>query len=329
MAQVLIGLGSNLGNRAARLEQALARLDADARIDHLAASGWYESSAVGGPEDQPPFLNAAAAFETDLEPHELLDRLQSIEALAGRLRNEHWGPRTLDLDLLIYDDFVISTPLLTVPHPLMAFRRFVLEPAREVAADFVHPLTGWTIARHGDHLDRGVPLVAIEGPRMEDRLAFVQRLAARLGSARLQPPVAWHDLAERPAPPAAEVAALCQQALAMLDRALESHTLAVADWSPRRFVRILAEAPGGDVTLRAECAALCARLPHPQITVWLAPPVPRRAAAGRQHLPYEGFIALRDWGPVLYCPAEAGWDHALEVACTAIAGMQQPVVTVG
>ena len=94
---------------------------------------------IGGPAGQEPFLNAAALLETSLPPAELLARLQRIELHLGRTRETRWAARTLDLDLLLYDNLVLNTPYLTLPHPRMAFRRFVLEPAAEVAPEMAHP----------------------------------------------------------------------------------------------------------------------------------------------------------------------------------------------
>ncbi|MBR3218317.1 MAG: 2-amino-4-hydroxy-6-hydroxymethyldihydropteridine diphosphokinase, partial [Thermoguttaceae bacterium] len=106
---------------------------------------------------QGDFLNAVGVLQTCLEPLPLLDLLLEIEQRFGRVRLVHWGPRTLDLDLLLYDDKVISAERLTVPHPLMSQRRFVLEPAAEVAADWVHPTLGKTIRELLARLDQPHP----------------------------------------------------------------------------------------------------------------------------------------------------------------------------
>ena len=97
-------------------------------------------------------------------PQALLAEFQKVEADLGRQRNEHWGPRTIDLDLLLYDDLTLADPDLVVPHPRMAWRRFVLEPAAEVAPEMLHPGTGWTIARLLDHLNQTPWYLAIAGP---------------------------------------------------------------------------------------------------------------------------------------------------------------------
>ncbi len=150
MPHCLISLGSNQGDSRAILANALELLRADSAIELNAVSGWHITQPVGGPPGQGAFVNGAATLTTALEPQELLRRLQQIEAQLGRQRVERWGPRTLDLDLLLYDQRTIASPLLTVPlltvpHPRMAFRRFVLAPAIEIAADWIHPGCGCSL----------------------------------------------------------------------------------------------------------------------------------------------------------------------------------------
>jgi 2-amino-4-hydroxy-6-hydroxymethyldihydropteridine diphosphokinase len=134
LATAYIGLGSNLGDREENLRYALERLGA-ARVSTV-----RETDPVGVTE-QPRFLNAVAELETDESPRQLLDRLLEIERHLGRDRTQEkrWGPRTIDLDLLLYDDEVIDEPGLTVPHPRLAERRFVLEPLHDLAPDFLLP----------------------------------------------------------------------------------------------------------------------------------------------------------------------------------------------
>jgi 2-amino-4-hydroxy-6-hydroxymethyldihydropteridine diphosphokinase len=143
----LIGLGSNLGDRRAMLDGAIAALTASPDVRVLRISSIHETEPVGGPPGQASYLNAAAALETTLDPIELLRVLQSIETQFGRVRTVRWGERTLDLDLLLFDDRIIQTPELTVPHPRLAERRFVLAPLAEIAPEAVDPVTGRTVAR--------------------------------------------------------------------------------------------------------------------------------------------------------------------------------------
>ena len=144
MALCLIGLGSNLGDSAQTLKAAWERLAGTPSIHPVALSGFYETEPVGGPP-QPNYINAAGIIETELEPEPLLDALFAVEQAFGRVRTVRWGPRTLDLDLLLYDERVIQTERLIVPHPRMNLRRFVLEPAVEIAPDWRHPLEKTTL----------------------------------------------------------------------------------------------------------------------------------------------------------------------------------------
>jgi 2-amino-4-hydroxy-6-hydroxymethyldihydropteridine diphosphokinase len=138
VARVYIGLGSNLGDREAALRGALHLLGDDV----VAVSSFRETDPVGY-LDQPRFLNAAAALETQLQPRALLERLLEVERELGRTRDgPRFGPRTIDLDLLLYGDRVIDEPGLVVPHPRLAERRFVLEPLAELDPDLVVPGRG-------------------------------------------------------------------------------------------------------------------------------------------------------------------------------------------
>ena len=150
----LIALGGNLGDRARILETALRALDDSPGIRLRAASRYFETPPVGGPPGQGPFLNAAATLETDSTAPDLLAHLQRIEADAGRVRSVRWGERTLDLDLLLFGDTILRSPDLTLPHPRMALRRFVLAPADEIAPDRIDPETGRTIRDLLRNLDR-------------------------------------------------------------------------------------------------------------------------------------------------------------------------------
>ncbi|MGE0481522.1 MAG: 2-amino-4-hydroxy-6-hydroxymethyldihydropteridine diphosphokinase [Phycisphaerae bacterium] len=129
---VFIALGSNLGDRAAHLAAALREMDASGDIEVLRCSRFHETAPVGGPAGQGPFLNAAAELHTSRSPRGLLERLLEIERQRGRERRERWGPRTLDLDLLLYRGERIDEPDLQVPHPRMWERPFVMEPLREI-----------------------------------------------------------------------------------------------------------------------------------------------------------------------------------------------------
>ena len=144
-----IGLGSNLGDQAATLMRAVLLLDQAPGVRVRRISQLIRTEAVGGPANQPPYFNGAAEIETTLPPEELLAALQAVEAQLGRdrAREGRWGPRTCDLDLLLMGDLVVDTPSLTVPHPRMHQRRFVLEPLASIAPGAIHPALGRTVGQ--------------------------------------------------------------------------------------------------------------------------------------------------------------------------------------
>lgn len=133
-----LGLGSNQGDRGAMLRDALTRLEASRRVRVRKKSSLYETAPVGVTE-QPWFINLVAEVETDLLPLQLLDLVLTVERGLGRVRTRRWGPRTIDIDILLYGDLAISTPTLVIPHPEMTRRRFVLEPLVEIAPDLRLP----------------------------------------------------------------------------------------------------------------------------------------------------------------------------------------------
>jgi 3-oxoacyl-[acyl-carrier protein] reductase len=144
MTTAYIALGSNLGDRWANLAAAVRRLRAEPGLRVLAVSGYYETAPVDCPPGSGDFLNAVVAVETERPPEDLLTLLLHTERQLGRVRSDINAPRTLDLDLLLYGDRVINTPELTLPHPRMHERAFVLVPLAEIAADAIHPGLGKT-----------------------------------------------------------------------------------------------------------------------------------------------------------------------------------------
>lgn len=137
-----MGLGSNLGDRAGNIERALELLGSGVRL--LERSSLYETEPVGM-KDQPRFLNMVCAGETELGPQALLDFAKGIEKGMGRVGTVRFGPRLIDIDILFYDELVIDTPILQIPHPRLTQRAFVLVPLAEIAPDLVHPLLGLTV----------------------------------------------------------------------------------------------------------------------------------------------------------------------------------------
>jgi 2-amino-4-hydroxy-6-hydroxymethyldihydropteridine diphosphokinase len=136
-----IGLGSNLDNPVDQVTRALTELDGLPQTELHSNSSLYQSSPMGG-MDQPDYVNAVARVDTGLSPHELLAELQAIETAHGRVREERWGARTLDLDLILYGSTIIDTKDLQVPHPGVGERAFVLYPLYEIAPDLEIPALG-------------------------------------------------------------------------------------------------------------------------------------------------------------------------------------------
>ena len=139
-----IGLGSNLGDRRAILQKALQYLEEENNLEVRQVSDWYATAPIGGPRGQAEYLNGVAEVVTSLLPEELLDRLLAVEQRLGRKRRQRWGPRCIDLDLLLYGQQVVKGEHLEVPHKLMHQREFVLRGLAEIAPEVKHPLLGMT-----------------------------------------------------------------------------------------------------------------------------------------------------------------------------------------
>jgi 2-amino-4-hydroxy-6-hydroxymethyldihydropteridine diphosphokinase len=145
MSIVYLGIGSNLGNREGNCKRALELIE-NKGILIRKKSSLYET-VPWGIKDQPLFLNMVIAIETELRPKELLKVLQDLETEVGRVKSFKWGPRKIDLDILLYDDLIFHDDTLTIPHPLMHKRDFVLRPLHEIAPDVKHPLLKLTAGR--------------------------------------------------------------------------------------------------------------------------------------------------------------------------------------
>ncbi|TMG02090.1 MAG: 2-amino-4-hydroxy-6-hydroxymethyldihydropteridine diphosphokinase [Chloroflexi bacterium] len=163
MATAYIGLGANTGNREANLRMALSGLTRMARVE--AVSSLYETAPVGSEEEQPAFYNAVCLIETGLEPESLLRFLKTLEHEIGRRPGaERWGPRPIDLDILLYEDRILQGDELEVPHPRLAERAFVLVPLAELAPDAREPRRNESVAKLAQAVDtRGVRRVKDAG----------------------------------------------------------------------------------------------------------------------------------------------------------------------
>jgi 2-amino-4-hydroxy-6-hydroxymethyldihydropteridine diphosphokinase len=139
-----LGLGSNMGDRFLNLQKALEHLKKVNGVKISQISPVYETDPVGGPR-QPRYLNTVVEIGTDLEVRKLLKTCQEIENEMGRIRTERWGPRVIDIDILIYGDLVISTKELIIPHPLFHEREFVLRPMADIVPDLIHPVMDLSI----------------------------------------------------------------------------------------------------------------------------------------------------------------------------------------
>ena len=150
--KVYLGLGSNLGNREENLRKALSILHETDAIRVKTVSSCYETEPVGPVTDQNDFYNIVVEVETTLSPRELLTRINSAERRLGRARGERWGPRVIDIDILLWDNKILEEEGLKIPHPEMTTRAFVLTPLSEIAPDVIHPTAHKSMAELASQL---------------------------------------------------------------------------------------------------------------------------------------------------------------------------------
>ncbi len=165
LVNALLSFGSNLGSRHESFARALESLQGSGGIESVTASLPVVTRPVGGPAEQPDFLNAAIRLQTTLSPHALHARLLEIETKLGRQRRVRWGSRKIDLDLLLHANHEFTDTELLIPHPRMSFRRFVLEPSSEIAGEMIHPTSGLTISQLLNHLNSMPNVITIIRPQ--------------------------------------------------------------------------------------------------------------------------------------------------------------------
>lgn len=191
-----IGLGSNLGDRRMILETAARMMGEFAGISLLQLSELIETAPEGGPDNQGDYLNGVAKIVTTLEPESLLEALGRIELALGRDRDseERFGPRTCDLDILLYGDMVLDSPSLTIPHPRMHCREFVLSPMASIAPDVLHPVVGKKISGMLEELScSSRKLISVIGPMAAGKTFVAERLSSDLGAE-----IVYEDYASNP-----------------------------------------------------------------------------------------------------------------------------------
>lgn len=178
MARCLVSLGANLGDAQATVRAASDLLRSLlAAEDRLELSRLFRTPPVGGPSGQPPFINAVAAINTSLTPWEVWNRIRQVEHLMGRQRIRRWEARKIDLDILLYEDLRIWTRQLKIPHPRMCMRRFILLPALDVAADWIDPVTQWSVEQLAGQLSRGRGSLVLVADREMQPEALLQEVS--------------------------------------------------------------------------------------------------------------------------------------------------------
>jgi len=352
MEDVLIGLGSNIGNRTAALESALNALANLPQTRLGRVSRFVETRPVGGEGAQGPFLNAAALLETGLPPETLLSQLQRIEAESGRRREKRWGPRTLDLDLLLYGGITIAGEDLTIPHPRMAWRRFVLEPAVEVAPQMIHPTLGWSLSRLLRHLDETQAYVAVAGSIGAGKSSLVRELEKTCSVHPVWEEVDGRRLGEFYADPRARAWEMECHFLARRSEALdhERFTAAGKEWAMSDFWFDQSDAfaevwlePEQYEEFHKKWLAIRSCVVTPKLIVCLqALPRTLKAAVEERDRPFESELTaetlgriqdavaerlrLPDQGPRLIVHADSDEDAGVEVRA-ALEGMRKSVAT--
>jgi len=205
MPRVIVCLGANEGRPHEAMAAAIEQLAVVPQTNALLTSSRISTTAIGGPPGQSLFLNAAALLETALSPQELLEHLQAIEQLLGRKRVVRWGPRTIDLDIALYGDQEVATQALTIPHPRLAFRPFMLFPAAEIGPQMRHPGLGLSLAELAQRLRTAIPHVFLTGSDFD----LCKRLQQQVSHAKVScTPLPLEAFLQEPVPPGKLIIAL-------------------------------------------------------------------------------------------------------------------------
>jgi 2-amino-4-hydroxy-6-hydroxymethyldihydropteridine diphosphokinase len=325
MALALVGIGSNIGARSAQLSEAVALLRGTANIEVRAVSRWHETLPIGGPAGQGPFLNGALLLETSLAPEALFRALADIENRLGRQREVRWQARTVDLDLLLYDNLRIALPALAIPHPRFAHRRFVIEPAAEIAPDLVHPGIGWTMAQLRDHLRHAKPYVAIAGPAGCGKTRLADGLAEHFAGRKIEAPrLPASELAGTPSGRALawELELLAERGSLLASRTWpDEAALAVSDfWFDQSLAygRLRLDAQSL-IELTTRHQALAGTVVAPKLLVLLTAPAADSPPADRLR-PALQWTVGPGRGPVLELPA-GDWEQLWAEVTAAVAAM--------
>ena len=194
MPYCLVSFGSNLGDRRAVLADAAGRLAASDLVHQFRASRLFQTPPIGGPGGQEPFFNAVGAFQTDAPAGQILATLQQIEQELGRQRARRWDARSIDLDVVLHGDLMGGHTHLTVPHPRYTARRFVVQPACDVAAQWRDPRFGWTMAQLADHLQQGCASLALVGGDLATRQLLCERLQSQCAITAFAAPGPWRTM---------------------------------------------------------------------------------------------------------------------------------------
>ncbi len=268
MAAALIAYGSNLGDSVAILQMAFERLSEIPGLSIVRQSRPLVTRPVGGPAGQPPFVNGAWRLETSLSPQQLHACLCRVETELGRQRRERWAARLIDLDLLLYDDFVLRSSALTIPHPRMAFRRFVLEPAAEVGGDWLHPVIGWTVQKLLDHLDQATDYLALTGVSGCGKTELATRTAQAVGAMLMVDPASPHTDPRWPQADDDESAILSRRAECLQAVPWDGGSWVVSDfWMGQSFAYARGEEAAERLAPLWE--RLVAQVVPPKLLVWI------------------------------------------------------------